>query len=589
MKKVALLSAALAVFGLAFAVENEADWEWIDAKEVPVEGRPFADAVEYWNRLPADAAGNFIPRVQRLARDTAGMCLRFRTDSDRVRVRWSLLDGECLGFENMSANAVSGISVYLEDDRFTPAWYHRAVGFARHQDWNETIFWTNGKDRTVLVYLPLLNHPTMLQVGVKKGSRILPVPPHATGVTKPVVFYGGSTTQGVGASHAGMAWVNVVGRLLDVPVVSMGFNGNGKCEPGMAEVLARTDASAIVLQAFANMYEGEEKDCAKFEAFVREVRAKAPETPIVLLEYMYPLESRSYKHAFVPKLYEKLKAEDWKGVWAKLDIVRAKDTFAADSDMTSDGGHLNDCGQRQLAFAVSRVLGPRLGVPVAGEEVRACVPTMRPDRQWWPLARHAEILKRLETEKNRDYELVLVGDSITHRWENPVNGLAVYHQLTNRYNVLNLGSGGDRTQHVLWRLDHGALGQDYPYTAKVFAVLIGVNNTDDSPADVAAGVKAILGRIRQAHPESKILLLPIFPWGEEPLKDARVNGVNKIIRTFADGRDVILLDFGAKFLDEAGHIRPGLMMPDNLHPIKAGYELWLEAMSPVLDGLLGRK
>lgn len=160
-----------------------------------------------------------------------------------------------------------------------------------------------------------------------------------------------------------MLWQDDALTVLDVPVVSMGFNGNGKCEPGMAEVLARTDASAIVLQAFANMHEGEEKDCAKLEAFVREVRAKAPETPVVLLEYMYPLESRSYKHAFVPKLYEKLKAED-ADAWAKLDIVRAKDTFAADSDMTSDGGHLNDYGQRQLAFAVSRVLGPRLGVPV---------------------------------------------------------------------------------------------------------------------------------------------------------------------------------------------------------------------------------
>ena len=237
---------------------------------------------------------------------------------------------------------------------------------------------------------------------------------------------------------------------------------------------------------------------------------------------------------------------------------------------------------RVLAFcAIALILA------VSYAEPSATVPVMRPDKHWWALARHAEILKRLEGEKDRRYDLVLVGDSITHRWERQDCGGEVYPDLCRRYKVLNLGSGGDRTQHVLWRLDHGALGQDYPYTAKVFAVLIGVNNTDDSPTDVAAGVKAILGRIRQTHPESKILLLPIFPWGEAPLKDVRVNGANEIIRTFADGKDVILLDFGAKFLDEAGHIRPGLMMPDNLHPIKAGYELWLEVMRPVLDGLLG--
>lgn len=222
-------------------------------------------------------------------------------------------------------------------------------------------------------------------------------------------------------------------------------------------------------------------------------------------------------------------------------------------------------------------------------ECSACVPAMRPDKQYWALARHAKIIRCLARAQGRAYDVALVGDSITHRWENEVNGLAVYHQLTNRYSVLNLGDGGDRTEHILWRLDHGALGQDYPYTAKVFSVLAGVNNVNDRPEDVAAGVKAILTRIRAAHPESKILLMPIFPWGKEPLKDARVNGANEIIRTFADNKTVFLLDFGQKFIGADGHIKPGLMMPDDLHPIKAGYELWFDELAPVLDGLLGRR
>lgn len=237
---------------------------------------------------------------------------------------------------------------------------------------------------------------------------------------------------------------------------------------------------------------------------------------------------------------------------------------------------------RALVFCAAAVVSA-----VLHAEPSATTPVMRPDRHWWALARHAEILKRLESEKDRRYDLVMIGDSITHRWERQDCGGAVYPDLCRRYKVLNLGCGGDRTQHVLWRLDHGALGQDYPYTAKVFMVLVGVNNVDDSAEDVAAGVKAVVDRIRLAHPESKVLLLPIFPSGEEPLKDERINGANRIIRTLADGRDVALLDFGAKFLDEAGRIRPGLMMADNLHPIKAGYELWLEELCPSIDGLLG--
>ena len=102
---------------------------------------------------------------------------------------------------------------------------------------------------------------------------------------------------------------------------------------------------------------------------------------------------------------------------------------------------------------------------VSHAETSATTSVMRPDKHWWALARHAEILKRLEGEKDRHYDLVMVGDSITHRWERQDCGGEVYTDLCRRYKVLNLGCGGDRTQHVLWRLDHGALGQDYPYTA----------------------------------------------------------------------------------------------------------------------------
>lgn len=218
----------------------------------------------------------------------------------------------------------------------------------------------------------------------------------------------------------------------------------------------------------------------------------------------------------------------------------------------------------------------------------ACVPAMRADSHWWALARHAEILGRLAGAENNDYELALVGDSIMHRWENPVNGAAVYPELTNRYKVLNLGDGGDCTQNVLWRFEHGALGQDYPYTTKLFAVMIGVNNGPDNPEETAAGVKLILDKLEESHPEAKIILMPILPLGDEPLKDPRMTVINPILKSYADEKRIFWLDFNDRFLDENGHIKPGLMMPDNVHPIEGGYRIWAEALCPVVDRLLGK-
>ena len=229
------------------------------------------------------------------------------------------------------------------------------------------------------------------------------------------------------------------------------------------------------------------------------------------------------------------------------------------------------------------------GVAFSDGVPTACQPVMRPDKQWWALARHVEIITRLAQAKTNSYDLVLVGDSITHRWENKGNGASVYSKLLSRYGVLNLGCGGDQTQHVLWRFEHGALGSDYPYTAKVFAVMIGVNNGDKDPEGTVAGVKKIVGMIRAKHPESKVLLMAILPHGKNPRNDVSAKVINPMLKAFAAENGCAWLDMGEKFLDENGEIKPGLMMPDDLHPIAGGYEIWLSEMCPVVDGLLGRR
>lgn len=217
--------------------------------------------------------------------------------------------------------------------------------------------------------------------------------------------------------------------------------------------------------------------------------------------------------------------------------------------------------------------------------VPAIPATQLPDQVWWKdrlRAKRAEIV-----DGPKEYDVVFVGDSITHRWERPNGGgEKVWAELREKYTALNLGIGGDGTQHVLWRMKYGELEG---YKTKLFVLMIGTNNRD-RPEQIAQGVKAILETIRSKHPEAKVLLHPIFPRGKTAQDGARKRNeaVNAIIRGYADGKDVLWHDFNAKFLDEKGDMKPGLMFPDDLHPDHNGYLVWRDELLPIFQKVLGK-
>jgi lysophospholipase L1-like esterase len=182
---------------------------------------------------------------------------------------------------------------------------------------------------------------------------------------------------------------------------------------------------------------------------------------------------------------------------------------------------------------------------------------------------------------NGEIDVALVGDSITARW-----GGESWKKHWGSYRAVNMGIGGDRTQNVLWRLENGELDG---YKAKLFVVMIGTNNTDKKtdPADIAAGIKAIINLIKTKHPESKILLLGIFPRGEKP--DAgreKIKAVNQLISQLHDGTVVHYMDIGEKFLQPDGTISKAVMK-DFLHLGSKGYDIWAEAIGGKVKELLG--
>ncbi len=201
---------------------------------------------------------------------------------------------------------------------------------------------------------------------------------------------------------------------------------------------------------------------------------------------------------------------------------------------------------------------------------------------WW-LPRHLQKLEEVKTKKNA--QVVFIGDSITQGWEK--EGFNVWNHNYAKYNAVALGFGGDRTENVLWRLQHGEVDGLNP---KVAVLMFGTNNTghrQEKPEFTAAGIKRNIDELQQRLPNTKILLLAVFPRDEKPDGELRQinNGVNAIISGFADNKKIFFLDINQSFLDANG-VLPKTIMPDLLHPNEQGYEIWAKAIEPTLKSLL---
>lgn len=212
------------------------------------------------------------------------------------------------------------------------------------------------------------------------------------------------------------------------------------------------------------------------------------------------------------------------------------------------------------------------------------VPKIEEDGYDW-YARHENIL---QLQRENQYELVLIGDSITHNWSGEGRDFGIENWRKNlaKYKVLNMGFGFDRTQNVLWRLDHGELhGQD----PKLIVLNIGTNqfsvspNYDgDTPEDAAEGIIAVLDKIRSICPKTKIILMGLFP--REPERaffEPRITGVNRILKEAASVRpNVVFLDLRDRFLNPDGSQNKSLYVDLGCHPNNAGYQVWAEALFP---------
>jgi lysophospholipase L1-like esterase len=193
--------------------------------------------------------------------------------------------------------------------------------------------------------------------------------------------------------------------------------------------------------------------------------------------------------------------------------------------------------------------------------------------------------------KQGGIDLLFVGDSITAGWQWDKGGLNVWNKCYAPRHAAGFGIGYDRTQNVLWRMENGELDGIKP---KVVVLLIGTNNAGNendgkprnSTPEIIEGVTAIVKDLQVKLPESKVLLLAIFPRGQtnDPVR-VQLKEVNTGLAKLDDGKMVRFLDLGAKFLESDGTLSRDIF-PDLLHPNEKGYRIWADAMEGTLAEMI---
>ncbi|WP_020208333.1 GDSL-type esterase/lipase family protein [Gilvimarinus chinensis] len=194
--------------------------------------------------------------------------------------------------------------------------------------------------------------------------------------------------------------------------------------------------------------------------------------------------------------------------------------------------------------------------------------------------RHAADVALAEKGEAR---VVFLGDSITEGWD--------YHIWQDNFaplKAVNFAIGGDLTQNMLWRFEHGNVEQLNP---ELVVMMAGVNNylhNKATPENTFAGVQKLLQEALKAYPNAQVILQAVLPFGKQPNTPERqwVKDTNKLLKTLADNERVSFYDFGDVFLQQDGRISKDIM-GDYLHPNANGYSLWIKALLPVVKSTLG--
>lgn len=313
---------------------------------------------EKFDRMPASAEAKVRKEVWNLSRQSAGLHLNFRSNAGVITVRYTV-SGQ-VQMPHMPATGVSGVDMYVKNQSGNWNW---AAGKYRFGDTISFTFggFTINEERTHVLYLPLYNQVNWLEVRYPEQASFSVIPPAEK---KPVVIYGTSIAQGACASRPGLAWTNIVSRLIDRPVVNLAFSGNGRLEPEVYAYVGEIDASVFVLDCLPNMsgeaYIKNGSLRRRLDSTYEYLRSKWPSTPILFTEHggytddgTNEARKKTYQTAnlVLRSFYDSLQ----KAGGREIHYLR-KEEIGLGIESAVDGTHPNDIGMMEYAKAYARRL-----------------------------------------------------------------------------------------------------------------------------------------------------------------------------------------------------------------------------------------
>ena len=349
MKRILLILPVIALLLPATAFAQKAsELKYVDARSLMLINQGYDNTELTYSRLPADMKPYPRKAVWELGQNSAGLAIRFSSDSRTIGIRWTLLNYFIM--HHMAGTGIRGIDLYQLDEN--DHWQFVGTAIPNGKDTTKTqivVSGMDGKDHDYMAYLPLYDGVTKVEIGVTQGAKV--GMPHrevlVKGKEKPIVFYGTSITQGGCASRPGMVYTSIISRALQKECVNLGFSGNARMDKALAEMVARIDADQYVIDCLENCTLKVMQDSAWY--FLTYLAKKRPEAPIYMVEHIWfshalvnkPVHDQiAEKNAYWHEIYLKLRKEGYDN----FRYIPADNLTGPDGEGAVDGCHQTDLG-----------------------------------------------------------------------------------------------------------------------------------------------------------------------------------------------------------------------------------------------------
>lgn len=338
-----------------FSAVTTAQIVYHDASAFPILGKATEATLTRYERLPDSLQKISRKPLWNLGRNSAGLAVRFRSNSTCIAARWEVLNN--MSMNHMTATGIKGLDLYcLQGNKWIFAGSGRPQGKSNVATIVKNML---PEEREYLLYLSLYDGVTSLAIGVDSLSEIDQPVIQLPKREKPVVFYGTSILQGGCASRPGMAHTNILERWLNCECINLGFSGNALLDLEIADVIAGVDASMFVLDFVPNANVEQMKERA--DKFYSIIRRKHPDTPILFVEDpVFPhsvfdkgiAKEVKDKNETLNSIFRTLKQRGEKNIY----YLSSRDIIGQDGEATVDGVHFTDLGFMRYAEVLYPIL-----------------------------------------------------------------------------------------------------------------------------------------------------------------------------------------------------------------------------------------